>query len=199
MKQGLKIITVNRESLDEYAKSLEMVANQVIRKFDSLLNQGEGLAILKVLKFEEFGNDPLTPNSPLNFIEQLNQTFTYLASIKASRHIFDTEGGVKKITMHLGSSKGSDLVMKNGIGQTLGLAEVFAAVDHTNNGKLKKDIEKVDRDAKREGVSIKRVYFISPNEKEFVIKDTDKKMKKSNGGELWTANKVFVKRFRPEV
>ena len=49
------------------------------------------------------------------------------------------------------------------------------------------------------GVSIKRVYFISPKEKEFVIKDTDKKMKKSNGGELWTANKVFVKRFLPEV
>ena len=199
MKQGLKIITVNRESLDEYAKSLGTVANQATRRLALLFNQGNGLAVLKVLKFEEFGNDPLTPSSPLNFIEQLNQTFTYLASIKASRHIFDTEGGVKKITMHLGSSKGSDLVMKNGIGQTLGLAEVFAAVDHTNNEKLKKDIEKVDRDAKREGVSIKRVYFISPKEKEFVIKDTDNKMKKSNGGELWTANKVFVKRFLPEV
>ena len=85
MKQELKQVTVSRESLDEYAKSLKMVANQVTRRLASLFNQGEGLEILKVLKFEEFGNDPLTPNSPLNFIEQLNRTFTYLASIKASR------------------------------------------------------------------------------------------------------------------
>jgi hypothetical protein len=199
VKQDLKIVTVNRKSLGVFEKSLEAIAKKTAKKLASLFNKTHGMKMLGLLKFEEIGNDPLIANSPLNFVEQLNQTFTYLASIRASRHIFDTEQRVKKITMHLGSSKGSDLVMKNGIGKTLGLAEVFAAVDHTNNGKLKKDIEKVDRDAKREGVSIKRVYFISPKEKEFVIKDTDQRMKKSRGGELWTANRVFVKRFLPEV
>ena len=85
MKQELKQVTVSRESLDEYAKSLGTVANQATRRLALLFNQGNGLAVLKVLKLGAFGNDPLTSDSPLNFIEQLNRTFTYLASIKASR------------------------------------------------------------------------------------------------------------------
>jgi len=199
MKQELKQITVSRESLGEYETRLGIVAQQTARRLSSLFSQKDGLAILKVLKFEEVGNDPLTANSPLNFIEQLNQTLTYLASIKASRHIFDSEGDVKTITMHLGSLQGSDLVMKNGSGKTLGLAEVFAAVDPKNNSKLKKDIKKVDADAKRAHVVIKRVYFISPREKEFAIRDTDKMMKRSKEGELWTASRVLVKRLSLEV
>ncbi len=199
MKQHLKKIIVSRNSLDVYEANLKRVAKKTTHKLKSLLKEKSGLDVLEILKFEEFGNDPLTPDSPLNFIEQLNQTFTYIASIRACRHIFDTELRVKKITMHLGSHKGSDLVMMNGSGKILGLAEVFAAVDHKNNNKLKKDIEKVSSDAAKYKVSIKRVYFISPRQGEFSIKDLDNMMKRSKDGELRTVNQIFVKRFSPEV
>jgi hypothetical protein len=38
---------------------------------------GEPMALLKTMRFETVGHDPLT-GEPLNIVEQLNQTFTIL-------------------------------------------------------------------------------------------------------------------------
>jgi hypothetical protein len=49
-----------------------------------LLNAKSGLEILALLKFTEAGRDPLEPTRALNLVEQLNQSFPYLASIGAA-------------------------------------------------------------------------------------------------------------------
>jgi hypothetical protein len=43
---------------------------------------GEPMALLKALRFELVGHDPLT-GEPLNVVEQLNQTFTILVTLRA--------------------------------------------------------------------------------------------------------------------
>mgnify|MGYP000873798504 CR=1 FL=1 len=48
----------------------------------------DGLALLRHLKFELAGHHPLEPR-PLNLIEQVNQTWTCLVSLKAARMLLE--------------------------------------------------------------------------------------------------------------
>jgi len=92
------------------------------------------------MKFEEIGCDPLDTSRKLNLIEQVNQTFTYMASLKAAEYLLNHHPELKSLTLNLGTRSGWDIEAD----ETGGLvAEVFAAVHPGNNRKLDKDIQKV--------------------------------------------------------
>lgn len=48
-------------------------SNEIVKQ---LLNSGEGIDFIKLVKFNQCGFDPLF-DEPINFIEQVNQKFTY--------------------------------------------------------------------------------------------------------------------------
>jgi hypothetical protein len=73
-------------------------------------------------------------------IEQLNQTFTYAASLKAAEYLFRNHPAITCLTLNLGTTSGWDIEGPESGGL---VAEVFAAVNPQNNKKLEKDIEKV--------------------------------------------------------
>ncbi len=98
------------------------------------------MAFLFQLKFQEVGCDPLNLFRQLNLIEQLNQTFTYLASFNGAEFLFDQHPKVQYLTLNLGTSSGFDIQTSEGGGIA---AEVFAAVTPRNNHKLASDIKKV--------------------------------------------------------
>jgi hypothetical protein len=54
-----------------------------LRSFDA-----EPMTFLRKLRFETVGHDPLT-GQPLNVVEQLNQTFTILVSLRAVETLKD--------------------------------------------------------------------------------------------------------------
>jgi len=108
----------------------------------TLLERMEPMELLKEMKFGKAGCDPSDPDRDLNLIEQLNQTFTYLASFDAAIHVFREHPEITQLTLNLGTQSGSDIES----GAAGGIAvEVFAAVTPTNNEKLKKDLAKVSK------------------------------------------------------
>jgi len=90
------------------------------------------------LKFSEFGWHPLE-NRALNLIEQVNQTFTYLASFAAVEEVGHRHPNSWPIQLNLGTAAGSDIASAS----ANVAAEVFSAVRSDNNDKLWKDIAKV--------------------------------------------------------
>lgn len=98
-----------------------------------------GLLALALLKFDTSGCDPLNSDRPLNFIEQLNQSFTYLATIEGVRWLLQHHPEHAPYQLNLGTAPGSDIVSEDGAV----VAETFAATHPGSNRKLQKDIAKV--------------------------------------------------------
>ena len=108
------------------------------------------------MKFGQLGHDPLDPSRRLNLIEQLNQTFTYLAALRGAEFLFRRHQQITALNVNLGNASGWDLETLEDEGV---VAEVFAAVTPSNNQKLREDIKKV-RKASRQH---RYVLFISPD------------------------------------
>ena len=107
------------------------------------------------MKFGGIGFDPLDSNRKLNIIEQINQSFTYLASFYALEVLFTEYPKLAPVKLNLGTAPGSDI--ESECGELA--AEVFAAVAPTSNQKLKKDINNVLETESK----LKFVFFMCPN------------------------------------
>lgn len=132
-------------------KSMDETLSQI--SFEIGLNSSQTL--FSKMKFGGIGFDPLDSKRELNIVEQINQSFTYLASFYALEVIFTVYPELAPFRLNLGTAPGSDIESECG---SLA-AEVFAAVSPSSNQKLKKDINKVlETDAK-----LKLVFFMCPN------------------------------------
>ncbi len=152
-----KQITVcNSEEIENYIESLRLSAEESQIKLDEISSYSDPLEFLRKVKFEQIGCDPLDNNRSLNFIEQTNQTFTYLASFKAAGILFEKHPGLDELILNLGTQSGSDIESSFDGGIA---AEVFATVDPRNNRKLEKDIKKVSAVSAEH----KYVFFMCPN------------------------------------
>lgn len=129
-------------------------ASKTIDALKRLLNAHEPLKAFAKLKFDQSGFHP-TENRSLNLIEQINQTFTYLASVRAARWLLERHPDVDVLRLNLGTSAGSDIEALDGSVA----AETFAAVTPRNNNKLNADIEKVSKT----GAAHKYVFYICPS------------------------------------
>ena len=150
-----KQVSVTRSDIDDHRESLRASAEQTQIQIAELAGAEGPLEFLFQLKFQSMGCDPLKPSRQLNLIEQLNQTFTYLASFNGADFLFSRHPKVQRLTLSLGTAAGSDIETPESGGIA---AEVFAAVTPRNNGKLAKDIKKV-LSAKAEH---RYVLFMSP-------------------------------------
>jgi hypothetical protein len=121
-----------------------------LRKFD-----GKPMELLKALRFETFGHDPLT-HEPLNVVEQLNQTFTILVTMRAIERLIELHPDAGGFRPALGTSSGRDI---ESVAQNLVAAEVFSATRPASNQKLKKDIARLKDDPARH----RYVFFAAPN------------------------------------
>jgi hypothetical protein len=118
------------------------------------LNGRDPLEVFTALKFEQAGRHPIEGRS-LNIFEQVNQTFTYLASLAAAEQVLQWHPDSAPIRLNLGTSIGLDLESSS----RSVIAEVFAAVRKNNNRKLAKDVERVAR----ESANHKYVFFYCPD------------------------------------
>lgn len=152
MKQ---ITLTNTEDILKYREIIRKSAEKSKYKLSSVLNQFSGVECLETIKFNQIGFDPLDPERNLNLVEQINQTFTYLASLKAVEYLFKTHKYITSYRLNLGTRKGSDIVSLDGHLA----AEVFAATHPRSNNKLEKDITKVKSTTAR----LKYVFFSCPD------------------------------------
>ena len=138
------------QSLQEQVRDAARLARDKLNTLSA-----DPLEALHALKFDKCGYHPLKRH-PLNLIEQLNQTFTVMASLAAARHLlgwFPHCGGLR---LNLGTDSGRDI---ESIFPQVVEGEVFTAVHPTNNRKLKGDIKRL-----AESLAANRyVFFYAPS------------------------------------
>ena len=159
--------------VDDLVTSVTRSAERALSQLARSAAENRGLQALWSMKFSPVGCDPLDADSPLNLIEQVNQTFTYLASAKAVKLLLELHPELAPFTVNLGTSPGSDIESESG---TLA-AEVFAAVNTSNNKKLAKDRNKVSQT----GAQLKYVFFMCPGYEA----GRQRKLEREVGVEIW--------------
>ncbi|NQT00336.1 MAG: hypothetical protein HQ595_04550 [Candidatus Omnitrophica bacterium] len=163
-----KIILKNSTEVTGYIDAIMDAANAAQMRLIELSETLDGIQLLEKMKFEKVGYDPLNTERELNLIEQLNQSFTYLASFKAAEILFQRHEGIYELLLNLGVMPGPDIESSDVGGIA---AEVFATTKPSSNNKLNKDIVKVaSTDATH-----KYVFFMCPHIKEgpYEEKSTD--------------------------
>lgn len=78
----------------------------------------------------------------INFIEQLNQTFSHRVSLKAVDFLCNEHPEILALLLNLGTELGADIETTDCSEIT---AQVFAATSPNRNNKLNKNIQKVSR------------------------------------------------------
>lgn len=143
------------EEARQLSDLLEASAGRTAQAVRDVLDRGpSALVALSRLKFEPMGCDPLDTERPLNLIEQLNQTFTYEASLAAAEWLLERHPEHSPFKLNLGTEGGTDIRSEDGHVA----AEVFAAVDPANNRKLEKDVARV----RESGARHRYVAYLSP-------------------------------------
>jgi len=151
-----KHVALTRNSdIEDLRDRLRASAEETQLRLAELAGETLPLEFLYRLKFEAVGCDPLDSSRQLNLIEQLNQTFTYLASLNGAEFIFARHAKAQTLTLNLGTKGGWDIETADDGGI---VAEVFAAVTPKNNAKLANDIQKVASASTKH----RYVLFMSP-------------------------------------
>src|SRR5262245_22543735 len=132
------------EELEELESKVNRSVELALKAIAQTMSACEPIEAFTRLKFDQVGFHP-TEDRPLNFIEQLNQTFTYFASLRAGQWIVKNHENILPLRLNLGAVGGFDIESENG---EL-VAETFAAVDPRNNDKLEKDIRKLANQSHR--------------------------------------------------
>ena len=148
-----QIIIRGKADIDRYMERILASAEKTQINVCELSGNIEAMDLLYRMKFEGIGCDPLNSQRRLNLIEQLNQTFTYIASLKAAQYLLTHYNKLKALTLNLGTRPGWDIETNDDGGV---VAEVFAAVNPKNNRKLEKDMQKVSEATARR----KFVFFM---------------------------------------
>ena len=145
----------NIEEIEALRKQIRHAAQHARIALGSLIS--DPMEALYTLKFDKFGRDPLK-NSADNLIEQLNQTFTIMATLAAARHLYCRFSGLKELKLNPGNRRGWDIesIDSNEIN-----AEVFTAVKPNNNGKLRRDVDNLKNTSK---AKCRFVFFYCPNQ-----------------------------------
>ena len=151
----MKEITLNSvNEVEKYIIFIQASSRKAKENIEHISGVTNEIDFLKKIKYEKVGFDPLDHKRKLNLIEQVNQTFTYLASLKASRYLFNKFESLNGLKLNLGTRSGSDIESLDGTIK----AEVFAATRPSSNQKLKKDIAKI----KSKSADNKFVFFACP-------------------------------------
>ena len=155
-----RVVVNTYQEIDALAESISQSAAETARRLAALASAHRGLDLLHTLRFEPLGRQPLG-TEPLNLIEQLNQTFTYLVSFAGARYLFREFPNGAPYTLNLGPTAGPDIVSRD----RQIVAEVFAAVDPENNDKLADDIQRV----RRYDAAYRFVFYYSPGHEEATV------------------------------
>src|SRR5579883_440569 len=117
---------------------------------------GDPLELLRLMKFDPIGFHPIT-HGPLNLVEQINQTWTFVTAIAAARQLLALHRDAGGFRLAPGAHACLPLDIMSEKDGLVG-AETFAAVSPRNNDKLEKDLEKLKGRSEKH----RYVFFISP-------------------------------------
>lgn len=148
----LKVQTI--ADVDGY---MEQLRGSARRAQDWIRSQsGDPLDLLRRMKFDTVGFHPIEDRE-LNFIEQINQTWTFAVALAAARQLLVLHPDVGGFRLAPGAHASLPLDIMSETEGIVG-AETFAAVSPRNNGKLAADLAKMAQRPE----TYRYVFFMSP-------------------------------------
>ncbi|QLQ13567.1 MAG: hypothetical protein HZY74_10265 [Brevundimonas sp.] len=129
-----------RAEVDRYLSLIDASANRTLEQV--MRHTGSGLELLKALKFDQAGFHPVE-DRPLNAIEQINQTWTYVAALVATSKLLELHPDAEGFRIAPGAHMSLPLDIMS-IRPGLVGAETFAATHPRSNNKLNKDLIKLE-------------------------------------------------------
>jgi hypothetical protein len=147
-------VITNVEDLDRLEGEVLRSVEATVALLKEVLASTDALGAFGKIKFTEAGRDPLDVTRPLNVVEQLNQTFTYLASVAGARWLLSRHSECAPLVLNLGTAPGFDIESK--CGQFI--AETSAVTHPGSNDKLRRDILKVQNGSG----TYRFVFYLSP-------------------------------------
>ncbi len=168
------ILTV--AEIDPLLERVRTAAGRTTQAIGRLISsEPDGVEVLRQMKFTEMAWHPID-DRPLNLIEQLNQTWTYLVTLKALTFLFERHPAAGGFRLNLGTARGTDI---ESVAPRVVAAEVFAAVHPSNTRKLVKDLKRLGLewpDAKA-----RYVFFGAPGFRQ----ERQHKLETVDGIEVW--------------
>lgn len=145
------------QTIADVDRAMDLLRASACRVRDWVAAQsGDPLDLLRRMKFDPVGYHPIEDRS-LNFVEQINQTWTFVVALAAARQLLALHPRVGGFRLAPGAHASIPLdIMSEAEGQVG--AETFAVVSPRNNGKLKADLAKL---AQRPEIH-RYVFFMSP-------------------------------------
>jgi hypothetical protein len=153
-EEGACVLVRTHEEIDHHLGEVAAAAEALavhLRRADRL-----PLDLLRALKFEAIGRHPIDGHA-LNAVEQVNQTWTYLAALHATRKLLEWHPEAEGFSLAPGAHAAQDLDIMSVVPGLVG-AETFAAVHPRNNNKLKADLRKLATRPEQH----RYVFFVSP-------------------------------------
>lgn len=170
----------NQDEVQPYLDRVQSSANLTFERIQEIGRQDanalNAMEMLAHFKFDRIGHSPYSIDIngnplPMNLMEQVNQTFTTLVSLKAVSFL-----NIFPITLNLGDANGRDIYnVENDV-----VAEVFAVVTGNSNDKLKEEIRSVAYNPHKLNAANKYIFcalgndaFNSINENNFSYRSID--------------------------
>jgi hypothetical protein len=150
-------------TVDDIKPLFELVrsaANRTARELAKVTkSKPDGIDLLRRMKFTEMAWHPLDDKKRLNIVEQINQTWTILVSLKALPLLFEWHGKeARGFRLNLGTAAGTDILS---LEPDVVAAETFAAVRTSSNSKLTKDLQRLEENCPK--AKARYVFFGSRN------------------------------------
>ncbi len=152
----LRRTVASQDDLDALETLILASVEATATSLRQILETDSAVSAFARLKFLECGCDPLDVDRSLNLVEQLNQTFTYLASVAGARWLVAHHPECLPLNLNLGTSAGYDIESCNGEY----VAETFAVTHPGSNDKLRKDIARLEAASALH----RYVFYLSPVE-----------------------------------
>jgi len=132
----MPIIVKTTAEIDPLLERVRAAATRTVQALARLTaEETDGLRVLRRLKFTEMAWHPID-DRPLNLVEQINQTWPYLVTLKALPILFERHPEAGGFRLNLGTEGGTDI---ESLSPNVVAAETFAAAHPSNNGKLMKE------------------------------------------------------------
>lgn len=149
------ILTINDErDLDRHLSHIDEVTEHAVA---ALPTSGTSLDILRAMKFDKVGFHPID-GRPLNLIEQINRTFTFMVALKATKWLLAHHPDAGGFKLAPGATMAMELDIMSNVPGLVG-AETFAATHPDSNRKLAKDLAKLQQSQAR----FRYAFFYAPN------------------------------------
>jgi hypothetical protein len=145
------------ETVADIDRQIALVRSATAGVLDWIVGaRADPLAVLHRMKFDPVGKHPVDGHD-LNFIEQVNQTWTYLTALAAARQLLLLHPDVGGFKLAPGAHASQPLDVMSVAEGVVG-AETFAAVHPRNNRKLANDLDKMGARPEQH----RYVFFLSP-------------------------------------